>query len=112
MVLDLPYPTTSITSSFHFFPRYSHNSSDVPHFFYFKSSFKVFCQCPAFTSMQKDGPYVGFQSDFGVQSDISVGEDGLHLCECVFLDKAFFYLFVSHLAAGVIVNSKYLKVPV
>ena len=31
--------------------------------------------------MQKDGPYVGFQSfDFGVNSDISVGE-------CVFIES-------------------------
>ena len=35
--------------------------------------------------MKKDGLYVLFQSvDFGVNSDISVGEDGLHLGECVF----------------------------
>ena len=35
--------------------------------------------------MQKGGPYVGFQSvDFGVNSDISVGEDGFHLCKCIF----------------------------
>ena len=34
--------------------------------------------------MQKDGPYVSFQSvDFYINSDISVGEDGLHLRECV-----------------------------
>ena len=34
--------------------------------------------------MQKDGPYEGFQNiDFGVKSDIFVGEDGLHLGECV-----------------------------
>ena len=33
--------------------------------------------------MQKDGPYVGFQGvDFGVNFDISVGEDGLHSGEC------------------------------
>ena len=35
--------------------------------------------------MKKDGPFLGFQSvDFGVNCDISVGEDGLHLGECVF----------------------------
>ena len=35
--------------------------------------------------MQKDGPYVAFQSvDFGVTSYISVGGDVLHLDECVF----------------------------
>ena len=34
--------------------------------------------------MLKDGPYVGFQSvDFGVNSDISVVEDGLHLGQCL-----------------------------
>ena len=41
--------------------------------------------------MQKDGSYVVFQSvDFGVNSDISVGEDGLHLGECVFRQSYFF----------------------
>ena len=44
--------------------------------------------------MQKDGPYVDFQSDdFGVNSDISVGEDGLHFGECVFRQKYSFLYF-------------------
>ena len=60
--------------------------------------------------MQKDGPYVGSQSvDFGVNSDISVGEDRLHFGECVFGQSySFIYLCV---AFGVIVKPKYLKVP-
>ena len=63
--------------------------------------------------MQKDGPYyVGFQRiDFGVNSDISVGEDGLLLGECVFRQSFFFFISMSHLAPGVSVKSKYLKVP-
>ena len=64
----------------------------------FKSSFKVFCQCPAFTSMEKDEPCVGFQSvDFGVNLDISVGEDGLHLGECVFRQTILF-LFLCRIS--------------
>ena len=44
--------------------------------------------------MQKDGPYLGFQSvDFGVNSDISVGEDGLHLGECLFIQSYSFLYF-------------------
>ena len=36
--------------------------------------------------MQKDGPYVGFQSvDFGVNSDISVFEDVIYFGECLSL---------------------------
>ena len=35
--------------------------------------------------MQMDGPYVGFMSvDFGVNSDFSHGEDGLHHDKWVF----------------------------
>ena len=42
--------------------------------------------------MQKDGPYVGFQSvDFDVNSDISV--DGLHFGECVFRQSNYFLYF-------------------
>ena len=54
--------------------------------------------------MQKDGPYEGFQSvEFGVNSDISVGEDRLHLGECVFVQSSsFLYFCVSHMASGVI----------
>ena len=34
--------------------------------------------------MQKDGPYVAFQSvDCGINSDMFAGEDGLHLGECL-----------------------------
>ena len=40
-----------------FSPWYFYYSSDVPHFCCFKSSFYVFCQCLAFTSTQKNGPY-------------------------------------------------------
>ena len=64
--------------------------------------------------MQKDGPYVGFQSvDFGVKSDtcISVGEDGLLFGECVFRQSYSFLYFWSHLAYGVVVKHKYLKEP-
>ena len=50
--------------------------------------------------MQKDGPYAGFQSfHFGVNSDISVGEDGLHLGECVFRQSCSFLYFC--VASGV-----------
>ena len=60
--------------------------------------------------MQKDGLYVSFQSvDIGVNSDISVGEDGLRLDECVFRKNYSFLYFC--VASGVIVKSKYLKVP-
>ena len=58
--------------------------------------------------MEKDGLYVGFQGvDFGVNSDISVGEDGLHLGECVFRQSC---SSMSHLASGIIVKPRYLKV--
>ena len=44
--------------------------------------------------MQKDGSYVSFQSfNFGVNSDISVGEDGLHFGECVFSQSYSFLYF-------------------
>ena len=77
-----------------FTPWYASYFSYVPHFCCFKSSFYVFCQCPAFTSMQKDGPYVGFQSvDFGVNSYISVGEEGLLLGEFVFRQSYSFLYF-------------------
>ena len=49
--------------------------------------------------------------DFGVNFDISVGEDGFHLGN-VSKDKAIlFFTSMSHLASGVIVKSKCLKVP-
>ena len=59
-----------------------------------------------------DHNYVGFQSvDFGVNFDISGGEDGLHLGECVFRQSfSLFFISVSHLVYGVIVKFKYLKV--
>ena len=42
----------------------------------------------------KDHNYVGFQSvDFGVICDISVGEDGLHFCECFFRQSYSFLYF-------------------
>ena len=54
--------------------------------------------------MQKDGPYVGFHSvDFGVNSDISIGEDGLHLGVNLLQTKLFF-LPLSHLPSGFIVK--------
>ena len=44
---------------------------------------------------EKDGPYVGQGVDFGVNSDISVGEDGLDLGECVLRQSySFSYLMV------------------
>ena len=44
--------------------------------------------------MQKNGPYVGFQSvDFGVTFDISVGEDGLLFVKCVFRQSYSFLYF-------------------
>ena len=40
------------------------------------------------------GPYVGFQSvDLGIYSDISMGEDRLHLGECVFRQSYSFLYF-------------------
>ena len=49
--------------------------------------------------MQNTGPYVCFQSaDFGVNSDISVGGDGLHLGECVFRkNREAFSLFLCRI---------------
>ena len=63
--------------------------------------------------MQKDASYLGFDSvDFGINSDISVGEDGIHLVKCVFRPSySFLYVSVSHLTSRVIVKSMYLKVP-
>ena len=60
--------------------------------------------------MQKDGPYVGIQKvDFGVNSDISVRKTDFILVN-VSLEKAIlFFIPVSHLASGVIVKPKYLK---
>ena len=50
--------------------------------------------------MQMDGPHVGFQSlDFGINFDISIGEDGLHLGECVFIQSYSFLYFC--VASGV-----------
>ena len=44
--------------------------------------------------MQKDRHYVGFQGvDFGINSDISVGGDGLHFGECVFRQSYSFLYF-------------------
>ena len=62
--------------------------------------------------MQKDVPYVGFQSvDFGVNSDISEVKMDFILVN-VSLDKVIlFFIAVSLLASGVIVKLKYLKVP-
>ena len=50
--------------------------------------------------MQKDGPNVGFQSvDFGVNFDISVGEGGLNLGDCVFRQSYPFLYFC--IASGI-----------
>ena len=49
--------------------------------------------------MQMDGPYIGFQSVDLVKSDISVGEDGLHLGEC-FLRQSHSFLYLC-VASGV-----------
>ena len=90
-------PAFSITSSFDFYSFHDvllWYSSDVPHFCCFKSSFQVSYQCPAFTSMQRNGSYVGFHSvDFSENFDISVGENGLHLGECVFRESYSFVYF-------------------
>ena len=107
------YPAMSITSSFDFFSAHDiliillmYHISAASSLFFF-----VFCQCPAFKSIQKNGPYVGFQRvDFGVNFDISVVEDELYLGECVFRQSYFFFISVSHLASGVIVKPRYLKV--
>ena len=63
--------------------------------------------------MKKDGPHVGFQSaDVGVNFDISVDEEGLHLGECVFRRSySFLHFCVASGASGVIVKPKYLRVP-
>ena len=62
--------------------------------------------------MQKDGPYIGFQGvDFGVKSDISVEEDGLHFGEYVFKQSYFFFISVWHLTSGIILKLKNLKAP-
>ena len=66
--------------------------------------------------MPDDGPYESIQSvDLNVNCDISVGEDGLLLGECVFRQSYFFLCNSgSHVASGIIlvfVKSRYLKVP-
>ena len=62
--------------------------------------------------MHKDGPYVGIQSvDFGVNSDISVGEDGLHLGECVSRQGYCFLYFCVASSVWSYWKPKYLKVP-
>ena len=51
--------------------------------------------------MQKDEPYVGFQSvDFDVNSDISNGENGLLLGECVFSLQSYSFLYFC-VASGI-----------
>ena len=93
---DLLYLAISISSSFEFFSAHDILIILVMYHISAASSLlsRSFCQCPAFTSMQKDGPYVGFQSvDFGVNSDISVGEDGLHFGKCVFRQSYYFLYF-------------------
>ena len=64
------------------------------HFVLLQVFFLGLLSCTAFTSMQKDGPYVGFQSgNFGINPDISIGEDGLHLSKCVFKQCNYFIYF-------------------
>ena len=50
--------------------------------------------------MEKDEPHVGFQSvDFGAIYDISVGEDGLNLGDCV-LRQGYSFLYFC-VASGI-----------
>ena len=94
------YPSISITSSFVFFSVHDILTLLLKRHISATSCLlsSAFFQCPTFTSMQKDGPYLGFNSvDFGVKSDKAI---------------LFFIKFsVSHLASGIIVKSKCLKVP-
>ena len=53
---------------------------------------------------------VGFQSDdFGINSDISIGEDGLHLRECVFKQSYYFLYFCVAPGVWSFCNAKVFK---
>ena len=96
---NLLYPAISITSSFDFFSVHDILISFPMHYISSDSSLppRSFVTVQHSHPMPKDGPYVGFQSvDYGVDSDISVNEDGLYLGECVFRQSYhFLYLCVA-----------------
>ena len=78
---DLLYPAISITSSFDF--------SSVHHILIIFLTYHISAASSllsrSFVNVQHSHPYSRMDSvDFGVNFDISVGEDGLHLGECVF----------------------------
>ena len=93
---DLLYPTFSISSTFDFFSVH-----DILKILMHHISAASSLLSKSFVSVQHSPPYrrmdhmiVGFQSlDFGVNSDISVGEDGIHLGACVFRQSHFFLYF-------------------
>ena len=96
-------PAISITSSFYFFSVYDILIILLMYHVFAASSLLS----RSFVSVQHSQPcrrmnhnYVGFHSvGFGANSDISIGEDGLHLGECVFTESySFLY---SCIASGV-----------
>ena len=106
---DLLYPAISITSSFDF--------SSVHHILIILLTYHISAASSllsrSFVNVQHSHPYSRMDSvDFGVNFDISVGKDGLHLGECVFRQSYSFFIiiFVWHLASEVIVKPKYLSV--
>ena len=84
---DLLYPAISTTSSFEFFAV--HDILIILLMYHISAASSLLSR--SFVNVQQSHPYrrvdhncVGFQGvDFGVNFDISVGEDGLHLGECV-----------------------------
>ena len=108
------YPALSITSSFDFFSVHDFLIILLMYHISAASSLlsRSFVNAEHLHPYKIDGSYESFHNvDFGVSFDIfSVCEDGLHLGECVFKQTIFFFISVSHLASGVIVKPKYLKV--
>ena len=93
---DLLYPAFSITSSFDFFSV--HDIHIILLMYQISAASSHLSR--SFVSVQHSHPcrrmdhYVKFQSaDFGVKSDISVGEDGLHLGKCLFRQSYSLLLF-------------------
>ena len=101
------YPTFSISSSFDFFSVH-----DILKILMYHISAASSLLSKSFVSVQHSPPYrrmdhmiVGFQSlDFGVNSNISVGEDGIHLGACVFRQSHFFLYFC--VASGTLSHSE------
>ena len=88
---DLLCPAISITSLFDFFS--AHGILIILLMYHISAASSLLSR--SFVSVQHShGPYVGFQSvDFGVNFDISVGEERLRLGECVFRQSYSFLYF-------------------